>query len=137
MPTRPMDKLRDGLIARGHEVRSFNPEAPPTPANTDLVIYVLAEESSLGKSRIIFDWKQLQPGIQNIMSRYWHELPTLMVSFGHPYYLQDVPRMPTYINAYASVPDAELAVLEKLTGNRAFTGISPVDAFSGAPDARY
>jgi len=82
-------------------------------------------------------WKTLQPGIQNLMSRYWHDLPTVMVSFGHTYYLQDAPRVPVYINAYATVPDAQLAVADKLTGNDAFSGQSPVDAFDGAPDARF
>jgi beta-N-acetylhexosaminidase len=137
MPTRPMDKLRSTLEGRGFTVTDFNPEAPPSAANTDVVLYVLAEESSLGKSRIVLPWKNLQPGIENIMSRYWHDVPSIMVSFGHTYYLQDAPRVPVYINAYATVPDAQLAVAERLIGNRGFSGLSPVDAFAGAPDARY
>jgi beta-N-acetylhexosaminidase len=137
MPARQMDVLRGQLEARGFEISDFNEVAPPTPANTDIVLYVLAEESSLGKSRIVMPWKTLQPGIQNLMSRYWHDLPTVMVSFGHTYYLQDAPRVPVYINAYATVPDAQLAVADKLTGNAAFSGQSPVDAFDGAPDARF
>jgi beta-N-acetylhexosaminidase len=137
MPTRPMDTLRNTLEDRGFIVTDFSPDAAPTPENTDVVLYVLAEESSLGKSRITLQWKTLQPGIHNIMSRYWHDLPTVMVSFGHPYYLQEAPRVPVYINAYSTVPDAQLAVAERLTGNRGFSGVSPVDAFAGAPDARY
>jgi beta-N-acetylhexosaminidase len=137
LPTRQMDILRSTLEARGFTVTDFNPVAPPSPENTDVVLYVLAEESSLGKSRIVLPWKDLQPGIQNIMSRYWHDVPTIMVSFGHTYYLQEAPRVPVYINAYSTVPDAQLAVAERLTGNRGFSGVSPIDAFAGAPDARY
>ncbi len=137
MPTRPMDHLRRTLEARGYTITDFNPEAPPTPATTDLVLYVLAEESSLGKSRIVLPWKDLQPGMQNLMSRYWHDMPTVMVSFGHAYYLQDAPRVPVYINAYSTVPDVQVAVAERLTGNRGFSGVSPIDAFAGTPDARF
>jgi beta-N-acetylhexosaminidase len=137
MLTRPMDTFRSTLEQRGFIVTDFNPDAPPTPDNADVVLYVLAEESSLGKSRIVLPWKTLQPGMQNLMSRYWHEVPTVMVSFGHTYYLQDAPRVPVYINAYSTVPDAQLAVAERLTGNRGFSGVSPVDAFAGAPDARF
>lgn len=137
MPTQPMDTLRSTLEARGFVVSDFNPDAPPSPDTTDVVLYVLAEESSLGKSRIVLPWKHLQPGIQNLMSRYWHDVPTVMVSFGHTYYLQDAPRVPVYINAYSTVPDAQLAVAERLTGNRGFSGVSPVDAFAGAPDAQF
>jgi beta-N-acetylhexosaminidase len=137
MPTRPMDGLRNTLEERGFVVTDFNPDAPPSPENTDVILYVLAEESSLGKSRIVMPWKSLQPGLQNLMSRYWHDVPTVMVSFGHTYYLQDAPRVPVYINAYSTVPDAQVAVAERLTGNRGFSGVSPVDAFAGAPDAQF
>jgi beta-N-acetylhexosaminidase len=137
MPTRHMDELRNTLSSRGFEVTDFDENAPPSPENADVVIYVMAEESSLGKSRIFLDWKHHQPGISNLMQRYWHDVPTLIVSFGHTYYLQDAPRVPTYINAYSTVPDAQRAVADRLTGNAPFTGKSPVDAFAGAPDARF
>ncbi len=137
IPNREMDTLRNSLEARGFILTDYNPEAVPTPENTDVVLYVLAEESSFGKSRIVLPWKTLQPGIPHLMTRYWHDIPTVMVSFGHTYYLQDAPRVPVYINAYSTVPDAQLAVAERLTGNRGFSGVSPVDAFADAPDARY
>jgi beta-N-acetylhexosaminidase len=137
MPDTPMQALRDGLVQRGFVVSDFSPQNPPTPDNTDCVLYVLPVESSLGKSRIFLDWLKEQPGLTNIMSRYWHDLPTAMVSFGHPYYLYDAPRVPCYINAYSSTAASQLAVLERLTGNAPFEGQSPVDAFAGAPDACY
>jgi beta-N-acetylhexosaminidase len=137
MPSRQMDELRNALTLKGFTITDFDGAAPPSPTNTDVVMYVMAEESSLGKSRIFLNWKTHQPGMGNIMQRYWHDVPTLIVSFGHPYYLQDAPRVPTYINAYSTVPDVQRAVADKLTGNAPFTGVSPVDAFAGAPDARY
>ncbi len=137
LPPKQADVLRDGLTARGFVVTPFDPANPPTPATTDLVLYVMCDESSLGKSRIFLNWRQEQEGLRNLMTRYWHDMPTALVSFGHPYYLQDAPRIPVCINAYAPVPEAQLAVLERLTGNASFTGVSPVDAFAGAPDARY
>jgi beta-N-acetylhexosaminidase len=137
MPDMPLQALRDGLVARGFTVTDFNPEKPPSPENTDVVLYALPVESSLGKSRIFLDWMKEQPGLMNLMNRYWHEVPTVMISFGHPYYLYDAPRVPCYINAYSSTADSQLAVLERLIGNAAFEGVSPVDAFAGAPEARY
>jgi beta-N-acetylhexosaminidase len=67
---------------------------------------------------------------------YIQEIPTVFVSFGNPYHLADVPRVKTYINAYKFKPDVIDAVVEKLLGRSAFTGISPVDPFCGFWDAR-
>jgi beta-N-acetylhexosaminidase len=137
MPETPMQDLHNGLAARGFIVSDFNPDAPPTPDNTDCVLYVLPTESSLGKSRIFIDWLREQPGMNNIMNRYWHDIPTVMISFGHPYHLYDAPRVSCYINAYSNIPASQLAVLERLTGNAPFSGVSPIDPFAGAPDAKY
>jgi beta-N-acetylhexosaminidase len=70
------------------------------------------------------------------MIRFGREIPTLMVSFGHPYYLYDAPDVATYINAYAAIAPVQKALARKLSGE-AFTGISPVDAFCGLEQARY
>ena len=136
-PERELTALKNGLTKRGFEIHMFDPDAPPTPTTTDLVIYALAVESGLGKSRIFFDWARLHPGMKNIMTRYWHDIPTLFVSFGHGYYLYDAPRMPTVVNAYSPVETVQEAVAERLTGNAVFSGVSPIDAFAGQPDARY
>lgn len=137
MPTRRIDAFENALRQRGFDVKPFEATNPPTPENTDLVIYALAVESSLGKSRIYLDWANLQPGITNVMTRYWHDIPTLLVSFGHPYYLIDAPRMPCVVNAYSPVEAVQIATAERLTGNAPFKGVSPVDAFAGMPDARF
>jgi beta-N-acetylhexosaminidase len=71
------------------------------------------------------------------MARYWHDVPTLAVSFGHAYYLRDMPRVPAYVNAYSTTVAAQVAAVERIAGEKPFEGSSPVDAFAGAPDAIY
>lgn len=68
--------------------------------------------------------------------RFVHEEAVAMISLNNPYHLQDAPRVPTYINAYSPTSDALKASLDKLLGESTFTGVSPVDAFCGLPDAQ-
>lgn len=70
------------------------------------------------------------------MPRFLNEEPCIFVSLANPYLLQDVPRVKTYINAYTATDTSVRVVLEKLTGEGEFTGVSPVDAFCGLPDTR-
>ena len=58
------------------------------------------------------------------------------MSLANPYLLQDVPRVKTYINAYTATKTTIETVIEKLTGESEFKGISPADAFCGLPDTR-
>jgi beta-N-acetylhexosaminidase len=136
-PREPMTEIVNELNARGFVTRNHDPKDPPTRDNTDLLIYVLAVESSLVLSRIFIDWGAEHPGFPSAMQRYWHDVPTIMLSFGHPYFLYDAPRVPTYINAYSTIEAAQVAVVQRLVGEAPFTGVSPVDAFSGAPDSGY
>ena len=137
MPRKPMSAFIDGLKNRGFEINEFDGANPPTPENTDLLLYVFAVESSLGLSHIYIDWKEEHPDFKVLMERFWHDVPTLMVSFGHPYYLRDAPRVPTYVNAYSTIEASQRAALSCIVGNQPFSGVSPVDAFAGAPDAQY
>jgi beta-N-acetylhexosaminidase len=140
LPFMQVEKLKvltDALVKRGFEVRAYDPDHMPTAENTDLLLYTFAVESSLIKSRIFIDWKREHGGFHQAMTRFWHEIPTVMISFGHPYYLFDAPRVPTYINAWSILDDAQDAVVRKLCGNEPFEGVSPVDAFCGLPDAKY
>jgi beta-N-acetylhexosaminidase len=129
--------LPQWLSERGFEVRPYDADKPPTPEDTDLVLYLLAQESLLTQSHIYLDWNRLHGKLGTAMQRPWHRLPCLLVSFGHPYYLYDAPRMPCVVNAYSAIPPVQRAVLERLLGEQAFTGISPVDASCGLPDAMY
>jgi beta-N-acetylhexosaminidase len=125
------------LAGRGFEVRAFDAQQPPTPADTDLVLYLLAQESLLSRSHIFMDWARLHGDWRGAMRRYWHDLPCVLVSFGHPYYLYDAPRMPCVVNAYTAAPPVQRAVLARLLGEAPFTGTSPVDASCGLSDAAY
>ena len=125
------------LGERGFEVRTFDPASPPTPADTDLLLYVLAQESLLVRSHIYLDWARVHGSWQLGMRRWWHDLPTVLVSFGHPYYLYDAPRLPCVVNAYTAIEPVQRALVRKLLGDEPFTGTPPVDAFCGLPDAHY
>jgi beta-N-acetylhexosaminidase len=129
--------LADDLRARGFEVRDFDPAQPPTPADTDLLVYLLAQESLLVRSHIYLDWATLHGDWRLGMRRFWHDIPSVLVSYGQPYYLYDAPRMPCVVNAYTANAPMQAAVLQRLLGEAPFTGVSPVDAFCGLPDARY
>jgi len=136
-PRKEMSVFTDELKARGFELRPFDPKAPPTRENADLLLYVFAVESSLGLSHIHVDWLAEQKGLDTGMARYWHDLPTLMISFGHAYYLRDAPRVPTYVNAYSTTAASQRAAARCITGESPFEGTSPVDVFGDAPDTRY
>lgn len=64
------------------------------------------------------------------------ELDYLFVSFGSPYHLADVPRIPAFVNAYAASEIIAKAVVSKITGETSFTGQSPVDPFCGLFDTK-
>ncbi len=137
MPLKPMAAFSSELERRGFALSKFDPKNPPTPETCDLLIYVFAVESSLGLSHIHVDWLVEHQGLDTGMARYWHDVPTLVVSFGHAYYLRDMPRVPTYVNAYSTTVAAQVAAVERIMGEKPFEGSSPVDAFAGAPDAKY
>ncbi|MDP8998285.1 MAG: glycoside hydrolase family 3 protein [Pseudomonadota bacterium] len=136
-PRKEMTTFTDELKQRGFETRAFDPNNAPTRENADLLLYVMAVESSLGLSHIHIDWLAEHQGLDTGMARYWHEIPTLMVAFGHPYFLRDAPRMPTMVNAYSTTEVAQRAAARAIVGEAKFEGTSPIDAFAGAPDSRY
>lgn len=137
MPAPPSLEVAQLLGDRGFEVRRFDPDHPPTAQDTDLVLYVFAQESLYTQSNIFLDWRRVTGSAEAAMRRYWHELPCVLVSFGHPYYLFDAPRMPCVVNAYSWIEPAQRALVDCLVGTQRFTGVAPVDATCGLPDAVY
>lgn len=125
------------LEQEGFEVTVQEIGAPVDTSEQDLVIYAFSEETLLTRGRIFLDWAKLGGGMRGAMQRCWHEVPTMMISFGYPYYLYDAPRVPTYINAWATMDGMQQAVVDLMLGRGAWNRNSPVDAFDGAPDARY
>lgn len=136
-PDRDFTPLRQSLQARGFKVRSFDAEAMPTPDDTDLVLYLIGQEATPSLGHIFLDFAKLHAGPRNAMIQFNREIPALLVSFGQPYYLYDAPNFSTYINAYASLPEAQHALAERLVGNVPFTGVSPVDPFCGSEQLRW
>ena len=132
----PFD-LPDLLRAEGFEVTLYTPGLEPSRLDHDLMLYLFGEETLLTRGHIFLDWLKITGHFGAAMARHWHEIPTLMVSFGYPYYLYDAPRAPTYVNAYATMPSMQRAVVECLMGRAAWNDKSPVDAFCGLPDARF
>ena len=136
-PRKEMKVFADELRGRGFELTHFDPTNLPSKDNTDLLLYVLSTESSLGLSHIHMDWLAEHKGFKHGMARFWHDVPTLMISFGHAYYLRDAPRVPAYVNAYSTGEAVQRAAAQALCSNAKMKGKSPVDAFAGAPDSRY
>ncbi|WP_332701260.1 glycoside hydrolase family 3 protein [Devosia sp.] len=129
--------LPDRLEKEGFAVTVHVPGMEIDPRDFDLVLYLLAEETLLTRGRIFLDWHKLTGSVFGAMHRFWHDLPTLMISFGYPYYLYDAPRVPAYVNAYGSSEALQAAVVEAIMGRAPFAGTSPVDPFVGSEQGRY
>ena len=130
------------LRTEGMEVDIFQPpqgdegRVPPTSEvveKYDLIIYVANLATKSNQTVVRIEWAQ--PMGANC-PHYINDIPTVFISVENPYHLLDVPRIKTYINTYSSHEEIICALLEKLMGRDAFTGISPVDAFCGKWDAR-
>jgi beta-N-acetylhexosaminidase len=123
------------LAAEGFEVTLATAETHP--ADFDAMLYLFGEETLLTRGRIFLDWAKIAGNFHAAMHRPWHETPTAMISFGYPYYLYDAPRVPTYINAFATMETMQEAVLDCLMGRAPWNLNSPHDPFCGLEDARF
>ncbi|MGO4111760.1 glycoside hydrolase family 3 protein [Rhizobium ruizarguesonis] len=138
MPQPPEFLLPALLRKEGFEVTIDRPDIVPTPDDFDLVLYALGDESLLVRGRIFVDWHRMGGGgLFKAMYRPWTNIPSVMISFGHPYHLYDAPRVPAYINAYSTMDSVQEAVVDCMLGRKPFLGINPVDPFCGLEDARY
>jgi len=129
--------LPEMLRTRGFEVTLATKGQWVDPKDHDLIIYLFGEETLLTRGHIFLDWLRLNGDFVGAMQRYWTDVPTLLISFGYPYYLYDAPRAPTYVNAYSTTETMQRAVVEALLGNHAWNTHSPVDPFAGDEQARY
>lgn len=129
--------LPEMLAQNGFEITPYTPGMGINPADFDLILYLFGDETLLTRGRIFFDWLKLTGSFNAAMERHWHEIPSVMISFGYPYMLYDAPRMPTVINAYNTTETTQAAVVELLLGKADWNRNSPVDPFCGLEDARY
>ncbi len=127
----------DMLREHGFEVTLYDPSVDITRENFDLLFYAFGDETLLTRSHIFIDWLRLTGHFGKAMQRHWHDIPTVMVSFGFPYLLYDAPRVPTYINAYSTTETMQQAVVDALLGKLDWNSNSPVDPFCGLGDAKY
>ena len=127
----------DLLRQKGFEVTVHDATTEIDADKFDLVLYLFGDETLLTRGRIFLDWLSLTGHFGKAMKRHWHDIPTVMISFGYPYMLYDAPRVPTYINAYSTTETMQRAVVEALVGNVPWNRHSPVDPFCGLEDARY
>jgi beta-N-acetylhexosaminidase len=128
LPELIIDQL---LTQQGFEVERFDAETIVDPDKHSALLYVVAEESRQGRSGAGLEWNSLQPAFPNYMRRYFHLLPCVFLSFGHPFHSIDVPGCRILINAYSPVPAAQIAAVAALTGTQSFSGVSPVNAHAG------
>ncbi len=144
------EMLRNKLAARGFDVTVYEFPAANSQgkgkgayghkskvgefaAKYDLVITVANVASFQVTQRL--SWQMPKGGFE--LPWYVHDVPTVFVSFCCPFHLADVPQVKTYINCYDTQEHTVDALVEKLTGKSAFTGVSPVDVFCGLPDTQF
>ncbi|GEM05542.1 beta-hexosamidase [Halolactibacillus miurensis] len=154
---RPVDTLKEILEQEGFEVSIWEsteerinklPEEERAQAIANVYAQKRPIKELVEQYDVIINVASVQPNtdqrIQWPASKgtpdipfYVHEIPTIFVSVQAPNHLADVPQVQTFINTYDSKPFTLQALVEKMMGRSAFTGISPVDAFCGFLDTRY
>jgi beta-N-acetylhexosaminidase len=125
-------KFKGLLKKRGFKVTNYKQGQSVSKTHFDLVIYLVNQPGMFDKNNIQLDWRKIGG-----MKWFSEIIPTVFISLGSPYHLYDVPRMKTFINTYNFHPRAMKALVEVLTGELPFSGISPVDAFCGLEDAHF
>ena len=113
-------------------MKSFGGRVADYANQYDLCIFVGNFPTASNATTIRISWRGLG-GIGNDTPWCPHEIPTMFISMANPYHMQDVPMIPTFINAYTHSEITVDAVVEKIMGRSEFKGVSPVDASCGSP----
>ena len=126
------------LEKKGFDVEVMNPEKEdlrgPGKLNKERAnIYLCNYTNASNQTVVRINWFR-KHAIDS--PKFPNEETDIFVSFANPYHLIDVPAVKTYINAYSATNAVLAAVIEKLTGQSEFKGISPVDAFCGLKDTQ-
>ncbi len=137
------DTAIDLLKAEGFELTLFNPKdfmsrdtklsISSITERYDFALYLANQKPASNKTSLRLNWARPMGANAPWFSV---ELPTIFVSFGNPYHLIDVPKVPTYINAYTATEVTIKAVIDRILGREKFVGLSPVDPFMGRWDTR-
>ncbi len=105
-------------------------------AKYDTVLYLANIETASNKTVNRIHWHTMF-GMGNNIPWFAEELPVVFVSLGNPYHLLDVPMIGTYINCYSNNDSVIHAAIDKLLGQSAFKGTSPIDPFCGREELKY
>ena len=118
------------MRSRGHTIRLLRtwPDASPaqrdsllqSASRSDIVIVATSVRAISGKGTIALPDDALRL-IGDLTSR----RPTVLVSFGSPYLISQVPSVPSYLLAWANNSTSEVAVANALSGT-AISGHSPI-----------
>mgnify|MGYP003364965565 CR=1 FL=1 len=131
--------FKAGLEAQGFQVTLFDQKhldfhetfeegVADVKAKFDLALYVANVETASNQTTTRLNWVHLMAADS---PWFMQSIPTVFVSTANPYHLYDIPRVSTFVNAYTGNQPSVDAVLRKLNGQEAFTGINPVDPFCG------
>lgn len=126
------------LEQNGFNVEVYDPFADALHGSSDLpanrlTLYMANYEQASNQTTVRIHWC---PKHALDIPRFVHEEVSVFVSLANPYHLQDVPRIPIYVNAYTATETTIRLTIEKLMGKSEFKGVSPVDAFCGLPDTK-
>lgn len=128
----------EGFQKEGMAVEIYDPAADSISGTKDLdsrllTVYICCMEAKSNNTAVHIYWSG-----NHAMGtpRFPKEQDYIFISFGNPYHLADVPRVPACINAYSASRFTVDAVIEKIFGRSSFKGRSPVDPFCGLFDTR-
>ena len=96
----------------------------------DLYVYICNMENASNNTTLRLNWNVCF-GLGDDAPWLASEIPVIMISTAYPYHLFDAPMIGTYINSYSGQPEFCRAVMDKLMGRSAFSGVSPIDPFCG------
>ena len=96
----------------------------------DLYVYICNMQNASNNTTLRLNWN-VTFGLGDDAPWLTSEIPVMMVSTAYPYHLFDAPMIDTYINAYSGEGIFCRAVMDKIMGRSAFTGVSPSDPLCG------
>jgi beta-N-acetylhexosaminidase len=111
--------LQADSVTRDSVLRSIDPGAT--------VLIAASVRVSSGRGTIA-----LSPGAEQAIATIAARQPTVLISFGSPYLISQVPSVPAYLLAWVSTTSSETAVADALSGT-AITGTSPILIPGGGP----
>lgn len=131
---RVLTKVKTLLEENNFEVTVYQPEANFSEIETvnqfietyDAVLYIANIETTSNQTVARINWHTFF-GLGNNIPWFANEIPTILISFGNPYHIFDMPMVPTVVNSYCNFDHFIEATINKLLGKSEFKGKSPTD----------